>query len=173
MTHRFKIEASFAKSFSSPLELRVYAGTNRDDSIIFRGKAASDLYEILTGDLSIAKKKEDMMDDKTINKKYLGEVTDITEANFIFDPQTMKHGTIKIAEDFVNDVFRRPDYYCEGRQYEPKDVIMDWNLNWNLGNVIKYVSRAGRKGDALTDLKKAEAYLSFEIDRLEKKGETR
>ena len=50
---------------------------------------------------------------------------------------------------------------------------MDWNLNWNLGNVIKYVSRAGRKGDALTDLKKAEAYLSFEIDRLEKKGETK
>ena len=96
MTHRFKIEASFAKSFSNPLELRVYAGTNRDDSIIFRGKAASDLYEILTGDLSIAKKKEDMMDDKTINKKYLGEVTDITEGNFNlskwehFDPQTME-----------------------------------------------------------------------------------
>ncbi len=59
-----------------------------------------------------------------------------------------------------------PDHYCAGRQYEPKDVIRDWDLNFNLGNVVKYVSRAGRKGDAITDLLKARQYLDFEIKAL-------
>jgi len=62
-----------------------------------------------------------------------------------------------------------PDHYCFGRKYEPKDVIRDWGLNFNLGNVVKYVSRAGRKGgcDTITDLKKAAQYLQFEISALE------
>jgi hypothetical protein len=40
-------------------------------------------------------------------------------------------------------------------------------LNFNLGNVIKYISRAGRKGDILKDLYKARQYLDFEIEDLE------
>lgn len=62
-----------------------------------------------------------------------------------------------------------PDHYTYGRKYEPKDVIRDWGLNFNLGNVIKYVSRAGRKDDIIKDLLKARQYLDFEIDAL--KGE--
>ena len=59
----------------------------------------------------------------------------------------------------------RPDYYREGRKYEPKDVIKDWDLNFNLGNVVKYVSRAGRKDYCgLDDLIKARTYLQFEIE---------
>lgn len=30
---------------------------------------------------------------------------------------------------------------------EPKDVIRSWELNFNLGNAVKYVARAGHKGD--------------------------
>ncbi len=60
-----------------------------------------------------------------------------------------------------------PSHYVEGRSYEPKDVIRDWGLNFNLGNVVKYVSRAGRKDDALEDLRKARQYLEFEIEALE------
>ena len=65
----------------------------------------------------------------------------------------------------------RPDYYCVGREYEPRKVIRDWGLNFNLGNVIKYVSRAGRKDPSkkLEDLRKAEQYLKFEIEELENK----
>jgi hypothetical protein len=37
--------------------------------------------------------------------------------------------------------------------------------------VIKYVLRAGRKGDALEDLKKAAWYLDREIDKLETQAE--
>ena len=61
----------------------------------------------------------------------------------------------------------RPAHYVEGRIYEPKDVIRDWDLNFNLGNVIKYVSRAGRKDSKIVDLEKAKQYLQFEIDYLQ------
>ena len=40
-------------------------------------------------------------------------------------------------------------------------------MNFNLGNVIKYVWRAGNKGNALEDLKKARWYLDDEIKRRE------
>lgn len=61
-----------------------------------------------------------------------------------------------------------PAHYCSGRRYEPKDVIRDWELNFNLGNVIKYVARAGRKqGSTIEeDLMKARQYLNFEIEYL-------
>lgn len=62
-----------------------------------------------------------------------------------------------------------PDHYCDGRSYEPKDVIRDWDLNFNLGNVVKYISRAGRKDNVLDDLRKAKTYLEFEIEHLENK----
>ena len=71
-----------------------------------------------------------------------------------------------------DDVIGHPNHYCEGRKYEPKDVIRDWGLNFNLGNAVKYISRNGRKdgNSALQDLKKARQYLDFEIDFLEKEG---
>lgn len=50
--------------------------------------------------------------------------------------------------------------------YEAIKVIEAWNLPFSLGNVIKYVSRAGKKGNKLEDLKKAQWYLSREIERL-------
>lgn len=69
----------------------------------------------------------------------------------------------------MEDVIGHPSHYCEGRKFEPKDVIRDWDLNFNLGNVIKYISRAGRKenNSFLQDLKKARQYLDFEINFIE------
>jgi hypothetical protein len=51
--------------------------------------------------------------------------------------------------------------------YEAIKVIEAWELNFNLGNVLKYVSRAGRKDASrdIEDLEKAAAYLRFEIER--------
>ena len=70
----------------------------------------------------------------------------------------------------AEDIIGHPNHYCEGRKFEPKDVIRDWNLNFNLGNAVKYISRNGRKdgNSALQDLKKARQYLDFEIEYLEK-----
>ena len=61
-----------------------------------------------------------------------------------------------------------PSHYAEGRNYEPIEVIKDWNLNFNLGNVVKYISRAGRKENILEDLQKAKFYLEHEINSLMK-----
>lgn len=63
-------------------------------------------------------------------------------------------------------MIKSPKHYTEGRKFEPKDVIRDWGLNFNLGNAVKYLARAGRKGDAVDDLKKAQQYIQFEIDAI-------
>lgn len=41
-------------------------------------------------------------------------------------------------------------------------------FNFNRGNAIKYVWRAGAKDNELQDLKKARQYLDFEIERMER-----
>ena len=67
----------------------------------------------------------------------------------------------------THDPINRPSHYAEGRQYEPIDVIADWELNYHLGNTLKYISRAGRKQNQLEDLKKARWYIDREIQSLE------
>lgn len=66
-----------------------------------------------------------------------------------------------------SDNVKHPSHYAEGRKYEPKDVIRDWGLNFNLGSAVKYVARAGRKDDIVQDLKKAQEFIQFEIDAIE------
>ena len=54
-----------------------------------------------------------------------------------------------------------PSHYAY--DHEPIDVIADWKLSFNLGNVVKYVARAKKKGNYLEDLQKAQFYLEHEI----------
>lgn len=63
----------------------------------------------------------------------------------------------------------RPDYYKSEGPYECYKVINKWNLNFNLGSVLKYIKRAGLKENetALDDLKKAKQYIEFEIERIQ------
>jgi len=60
-----------------------------------------------------------------------------------------------------------PDHYRAATGHEAIDVIEAWRLNFNLGNVVKYISRAGHKVDRLEDLQKALWYLSREVERQE------
>ena len=52
--------------------------------------------------------------------------------------------------------------------YEAIKVIEAWNLDFCLGNVVKYISRAGKKeGNSLIqDLEKAKWYLERRIQEL-------
>lgn len=52
--------------------------------------------------------------------------------------------------------------------YEAILVIEAWGLGFCLGNCVKYLCRAGKKGDVLEDLRKAAWYLNREIERLTK-----
>lgn len=57
-----------------------------------------------------------------------------------------------------------PDHYGgQDNPYEAIKVIKAHDLNFCLGNVIKYVLRAGKKGDRKEDLMKAMKYLEMEI----------
>lgn len=64
----------------------------------------------------------------------------------------------------MDNAVKHPAHYAKGRKYEPIKVISDWGLNFNLGSALKYIARAGRKGDAVEDLQKAIEYLQFEIE---------
>ena len=66
-----------------------------------------------------------------------------------------------------------PSHYGgKDNPYEAIKVIDSWNLDFSLGNAVKYIARAGKKGDnALEDLEKAKWYVQHAIDRL-KLGET-
>lgn len=63
------------------------------------------------------------------------------------------------------DNVNHPPHYTRGG-IETIDFIEAKGLSWCLGNVVKYISRAGLKGDALEDLRKAAWYLAREIKRL-------
>ena len=62
--------------------------------------------------------------------------------------------------------FIQPDYYSQD-DLEAIDYIDAHGFNFNLGNVIKYITRAGHKDgeDTLTALEKAQWYLNHEIER--------
>ena len=46
------------------------------------------------------------------------------------------------------------------------DLIEAYELDFCLGNAVKYISRAGRKGDAVEDLRKAIWYIERRIKHL-------
>lgn len=66
-----------------------------------------------------------------------------------------------------SDAVNHPNHYNSGK-IEVIDFIEDQGLGFNLGNVVKYTARAGKKDPAKTveDLKKAAFYLDREIKRL-------
>ena len=66
--------------------------------------------------------------------------------------------TQTFAESKKEDVINHPSHYTRGK-IEVIDFIEDQQLPYHLGNVIKYIARAGYKGDKLEDLKKARWYL--------------
>lgn len=61
------------------------------------------------------------------------------------------------------EAIHHPSHYNTGK-IEVIEAIDDWHLGFCLGNVVKYVARAGHKGDRLEDLKKAAWYLAHEIE---------
>lgn len=60
-----------------------------------------------------------------------------------------------------------PSHYNVGG-IEVINAIEAWQLGFSLGNAVKYIARAGHKGEAVEDLMKARWYLDREINRLNK-----
>ena len=78
----------------------------------------------------------------------------------------------KEIDNFLNifllsDNIKKPDHYQGNSGCEAIDVIENFELNYNLGNVIKYVLRCRKKGQTLSDLRKACYYLQREINNIQ------
>ena len=82
-------------------------------------------------------------------------------------------------EKYTNLDYKVKGWYKMNNQNTPKhyqgtiqpiDLINAQNLNFNLGNVVKYVCRAGKKQgeNVLSDLDKAKNYINYEIERIKK-----
>tara|TARA_R100000234_G_scaffold22080_2_gene12427 strand:+ start:24898 stop:25446 length:549 start_codon:yes stop_codon:yes gene_type:complete len=67
----------------------------------------------------------------------------------------------KMPEEMVN----HPKHYNPGK-IEVIDAIEDWRLDFNEGNVIKYIVRAKRKNNRKQDLQKALWYIQRMLDNL-------
>ena len=80
------------------------------------------------------------------------------------------------ASSAIPDMVNHPPHYTDGPSHsacgkpiECIDVVEA--LGFNPGNAVKYIWRAGKKGDILEDLKKAEFYIKREIARLGKEAD--
>lgn len=64
-----------------------------------------------------------------------------------------------------------PSHYNVGK-IEVIDAIEAWELNFSLGNAVKYIARADHKGQPIEDLEKARWYIDREIERRKKDAHT-
>lgn len=64
-----------------------------------------------------------------------------------------------------SQTINHPAHYGSDTTYEVIKVIEAWQLGFHLGNVVKYISRAGKKPGAgeVEDLRKAQWYLQRKI----------
>lgn len=74
-----------------------------------------------------------------------------------------------LVESEIESVNHPNHYGGKGNPLEVINIIEYYGLNFNLGNVIKYCLRAGKKDEIIQELKKAQWYINREIERLENK----
>lgn len=124
--------------------------------------------------LTIGKKYEvvDKGKSKTFKNECYYEIVDDNKILECYDASFFENWE---ADDFeitkieTNDNVNHPQHYGgENNVYETIKVIEAWELNFNIGNCVKYLSRAGKKDDILQDLEKAAWYIQREIEKLKK-----
>lgn len=86
-------------------------------------------------------------------------------------PTDVQEGLAEIKRyEAKHEAVNHPDYYKHGG-VEAIDAIEAWELGFNLGNVVKYIARCGKKSDKVVeDLQKAAWYLNREIERMKTNG---
>jgi hypothetical protein len=65
----------------------------------------------------------------------------------------------------MTDLVNHPPHYTN-HPSGIEAIQVTRHMNFNLGNAVKYIWRAGQKGDPVQDLRKAIFYLQDEIERL-------
>jgi hypothetical protein len=87
-----------------------------------------------------------------------------------FEEMNDREGIIIMDEDENSSVIHPRHYGGADNPYEAIKVIEAWEVGFNLGNTLKYISRAGKKDNIIQDLEKALFYLDREIQNRKKLG---
>lgn len=64
--------------------------------------------------------------------------------------------------ELIDDTSVNPTHYSFPSGVQTIDITR--HMDFLTGNAVKYLTRAGRKGDRLTDLKKAQRYIEWAIE---------
>lgn len=92
---------------------------------------------------------------RSLMKKQAKQTTVPVEAGPVVAPR-------EIVAEPMKDMVNKPPHYTDGGM-EVIDFIEAKRLDYHLGNVVKYITRAGKKDDELQDLQKARWYLDRAI----------
>lgn len=90
-----------------------------------------------------------------------------TESYITADSTKDLYVTTDVKPISISNAVDHPSRYNKGK-IEVIDFIEDQQLPFHLSNVVKYIARAGSKGDKLEDLKKARWYLDRYINEVMK-----
>ena len=165
MVSRFNVIFHYGYPIDDEESCIEVCASNGEELVRFYGEEARELFSILTGAQGLFLKTKGVTSmegkRKTSAEKAVEALENTEDVDIMSNPN---------AEGFKYEKFdpvSGPAHYISGRKYEPRKVIVDWDLDFYLGNTVKYISRAGRKGDVIEDLKKAKQYLEWEIELLE------
>jgi hypothetical protein len=143
MTDAARIRAYFTKNpDAKPADAAKALGVKPANVYVVRSKMKNPVTKIILNE-AIPRLRQAMAEEKA-----LAEVNTITL------------GAVQEPRDMVN----HPQHYKSGG-IETIDFIESKELNYRLGNVIKYITRADHKGNRMEDLKKALWYLQREIEK--------
>jgi len=118
-----------------------------------------------------AKPKSRMMtSDPEVIRHIMGDVPVYEDSHLLVTPKKVAEIKKKLIMEFIPpaDPVNNPAHYTEGG-IETIDYIEAKGLGYHLGNAVKYISRAGKKGtnQGLEDLRKAQWYLARAIEKNE------
>ena len=87
-----------------------------------------------------------------------------------FEEMNQREIIVTMDEDDNSSVIHPQHYGGKDNLYEAIKVIEAWEVGFNLGNTLKYISRAGKKDNIIQDLEKALFYLDREIQNRKNLG---
>ncbi|MFD5308282.1 DUF3310 domain-containing protein [Streptomyces ardesiacus] len=96
-------------------------------------------------------------------------VYDVLSAKPAEEAQVVSPEEVSYTENRGEDVVNSPSHYADGWSNGAEVIDITEHLNFNRGNAVKYLSRAGKKGGPgkeLEDLQKALWYVTREVQRL-------
>lgn len=110
---------------------------------------------------NVKNKLKDVLEEKTIQE---GEIPPEVLSQLVYDVSQRK-ANIRMMQGDAEETVNHPPHYKVGG-IETIDFIETKGLDYCLGNVVKYITRADHKGNKKEDLLKAQWYLTRAISKI-------